>query len=603
MNKIRILPVNEIKKIAAGEVVDRPANIVKELVENAIDAGAHKIIIYIEEGGKKVVRIVDNGFGMSVDDVELAFDQHATSKITSVDDLQTLHTFGFRGEALSSIASVGEIIINTKAAASDVGVTLTIEFGVISKKEEVACADGTDISISNIFGNIPARKKFLKATDTEWRQILVLFQSFVLAHKNIYFKLFHDGRLVHNCPANDDDKNRVLQLWNKHLVDNMLAIELKDENIKFSCTGLISSHNYARYNTAQIFIFVNGRWVKNYSIVKALIKGYSNIYQQGRYPAAFLFIKIDPTLVDVNIHPRKEEVKFIHAHKIEQLIQKIVNERLNSDAKTSLQESVFSSQIPSYRVDLFSSSRFDEAPSSINFAPQRDLEPLQFMNNSIQSRSANNTFSQINGIKPVMQQTELNVEKYSLIGQLHKTYILLEKDDGLLLIDQHAAHERIFYEIFKKRFEQVETVRLMFPQTVTIDVDDMKLLIKHNHRFAKNGIIGDQMGVNNFVIRSVPVYLKNADLDSLLKEMVNYLQESELLDQDQFDKFITEKMHAQMACKAAVKAGDELSREKMQEIVRQLEQTENRLTCPHGRPTIWFLSLSEIEKKFRRDYI
>jgi len=586
MGKIQILSAQEIKKIAAGEVVERPANVVKELVENSLDANAIQITIYVEDGGKKLIRVIDNGCGMSADDVEQAFDQHATSKIVSVNDLQTLQTFGFRGEALSSIASVSNVTIVTKEKAADVGVKIELAYGVVTKKEEIAASDGTDITIRDIFSNVPARKKFLKATETEWRQIILLFQSSVLAHKHVHFKLFHDGRLIHNCPPAENHKMRILQLWNQQMTDQMLEISLEDDSINLSVSGLISNHQYGRYNTSQIFFFVNGRWIKNYSLMKAVLKGYSEVYQQGRYPAVFLFIKTDAALIDVNIHPRKEEVKFIHARKIEQLMQKKVHDQLNNFVRTTLQ------QTATYQSPHVNS--FSPVPQTISGFRKPAFYPSV--------STIEKSFTEKSTWQPVQEQRTVATENYQLIGQFHQTYILLENDDGLLLVDQHAAHERVLYELFKKRFEQIETIKLMFPQTVTVDNEEMELLVKHQQLLAKLGIVGDQMGADRFVIKSVPIYLKNADLISLIKEIVGYLNEAVGLESDQFVIFITKQIHAQMACKAAVKAGDELSREKMTEIINQLEQTENRLTCPHGRPTIWFLSLSEIEKKFRRDY-
>ncbi len=604
MNKIRKLSHDEIRKIAAGEVVERPANLVKELVENSLDAGASEVSIYIEEGGKKLVRVIDNGFGMSFDDVKASFEQHATSKIVHVDDLQTLHTFGFRGEALSSIASISKVIITTKEVNAESGINLHLSYGAVEKEVEVATADGTDITIYEIFSNIPARKKFLKATDTEWRQIILLFQSFVLAHHAIHFKLFHDGRLVHNCPSVADRKLRVLQLWDQRIVDRLITLDFSDSVIGFSCCGYISDHQYARYNTAQVFLFVNGRWIKNQKLIKALLRGYQNVHQHGRYPAAFLFIETDAALIDVNIHPRKEEVQFVHAHKIEQLLQRAVSKKLDENVSVQLRsESHVSSQVSSF----FSSPSefFASGTTSSSVAPRFPFD----IRTNVSSQKSYSPSSVISSA-PVPTQEGYREEQiavetplYRLVGQVHRTYIILEKDDGLVVIDQHAAHERILYEEFRKRFEQVETIKLMFPYTVLVDEEELSLLKEYEKMLVQYGIVGDQMGVDRFVVKAVPVYLKNTNLGELVKEVITIIRENETLDEELFGKKVRERIHAQMACKAAVKAGDELSFEKMHEIVSRLEKTENRLTCPHGRPTIWFLSLSDIEKRFRRDYI
>lgn len=599
MNKIRFLASDEIKKIAAGEVVERPANLVKELVENAIDAQAQEISIYIEDGGKKLVRVVDNGYGMSFEDAKIAFQPHTTSKITHVDDLQTLLTFGFRGEALSSISSVSVITLVTKESTAEVGLKLKLSYGTIVAEDEVGCSDGTDIAIHDIFSNIPARKKFLKISDTEWRQIVLLFQAFVLAHKNIHFKLFHEDRLIHNCPPVDDIKMRVMQLWNQQCADHLLLLEASEKSIDFKFEGAISDHQYMRYNTAQIFLFVNGRWIRNQKLVKAVLRGYQNVYQQGRYPAVFLFIKTDPSLIDVNIHPRKEEVQFIHAHKIEQLIQHHIahtlNERVTLQLRSATMPDARSSFQPFPSMNAFNAEQKPKGSFNVSQEMPRNTFSFQPNRSSVQQSDIQITISE--------EQKFIEENRYRLIGQAHQTYILLEKDDGLLVIDQHAAHERILYELFKKRFEQIETITLMFPQAVVLDESEMSLLVKYQPLLAQYGIIGDQMGIDRFVVKSVPIYLKNANLVELIKEVAAIIRENEHLDEELFKKQLRERMHAQMACKAAVKAGDELSVEKMQEIINQLELAENRLTCPHGRPTIWFLSLSEIEKRFRRDYI
>jgi len=624
MRKIRILSVEEIKKIAAGEVVERPANIVKELLENALDAGATKIDIYIEDGGKKLVRVIDNGCGMSAEDVQSAFEQHATSKIRSVDDLQQLQTFGFRGEALSSISSVSTIKIQTKEKDAESGTALTIRHAQSNETCEVGCPQGTDIAVHDIFSNIPARKKFLKATETEWRQILLLFQSSVLAHQSCHFKLFHEGRLVHNCPVVSDLSSRVIQFWNQGVADHMLKLSAQDSSIDFTVNGLISDHQYMRYNTAQIFLFVNNRWIKNYSIIKALIKGYSGVFPHGKYPAGYLFMRIDPTLIDVNIHPRKEEVQFVHVRKVEQLIQHAVKRILDSHVRQQLHDA-HTSQSSTYQPMSHSnqrpySSSFSHAwpaqvgPAQVGPAQAGPVQAWPVQVGPVQVGPVSRSFSsQAAMFSPVarsieeiqeepIKQGNLDVLRYRLIGQYKNTYILLEKDDGLVLIDQHAAHERILYELFSKRFEDVETVSLMFPYAIELNADDLALIEKYIDLLGKHGIVADCMGENRLVIKSVPVYLRNVDLTEFIRELIGELQEGASLEKDEFFKHINEKLHAQMACKAAVKAGDELSREKMHEIIEQLEKTENKMTCPHGRPTIWLLSLSEIEKRFRRDY-
>jgi len=354
MQKIKKLTAQEARKIAAGEVVERPANIVKELVENSIDSGATTISIWIISAGKKLIRVVDNGCGMSKEDALICFEHHATSKITTIEDLNTLSTFGFRGEALSSISSVSKVTLITQSENDKEGTLVELEDGKIVNQQNVATSQGTDISIKDLFYNVPARLKFLKQDDTEWRQIVNLFCALALSYKEIHFKLFHDDKLVYNCPPSSDLKNKLVQLWDHNFAENMMELDMTDPSTtlslrsgrtgqkdthselpasrvaegisrdkpfeQLSISGLISKNNFFRYNRSQIFFFVNGRWVKNNSLSKSLIKGYLNVLPQDRFPAAFIFISIDPTQIDVNIHPRKEEVQFLYPKKIEQLI-------------------------------------------------------------------------------------------------------------------------------------------------------------------------------------------------------------------------------------------------------------------------------------------
>jgi len=350
-------------------------------------------------------------------------------------------------------------------------------------------------------------------------------------------------------------------------------------------------------------LFVNGRWIKNQKLIKSLLRGYQNVHQHGRYPAAFLFIESDAALIDVNIHPRKEEVQFVYAHKIEQLLQRAVSKKLDENVSVRLRsESQVGSQVPSF---FFSPSESSVSGPSSSFAPRFNFDKSTSMPSQNSYSYSSASFSSSAPVHAGHREEQVTVDTplYRLVGQVHRTYIVLEKDDGLVVIDQHAAHERVLYEEFRKRFEQVETIKLMFPQTVLVDEEELNLLKHHEKTLMQYGIIGDQMGLDRFVVKSVPVYLKNANLSELVKEVVTIIRENETLDEVLFSKKIRERIHAQMACKAAVKAGDELSVEKMHEIVSRLEKTENRLTCPHGRPTIWFLSLSDIEKRFRRDYI
>lgn len=597
MSKIRILSPQEACKIAAGEVVERPANVVKELVENALDAGATQIEVYLSKAGKQLIRVVDNGCGMSAEDAKICFAHHATSKIETVLDLENLQSFGFRGEALSSIAAVSKVTLLTCEAGSLSGTKTQVEGGILIDQAKVAAAVGTDLRVENLFYNLPARQKFLKQDDTEWRQILQLFTAFGFAYPSVHFQLYHDDRLVHNCPAAADLKERVMQLWGAGVGEGLLDLQAAKDQILI--TGMISNHQTFRYQRTQIFCFVNQRLVRNHGLVKGLLKGYSNVFPEGKYPLAILFFELPLAEVDVNVHPRKEEVSFLHPRRIETLLTEAVKKRLETNIAQYL-------RVPT-------PAAFTSAGYQANLGPswsERRIDynvPVSSFANMDRPVIVNKSLHRLETAKDVLSQTDENalqqrfVERnYELIGQLHQTYIMISKAEGLLLVDQHAAHERVMYERFRARFENVATVGLMFPATITLTAREMQLLEPHLGILKTYGILAEVFGVDQIIIQSIPDYLKQVQLGDVIRQLAAWIEEFQQLEATQLHQIVNEKMHAQMACKAAIKAGDILSTAQMYELLDSLEKVEQRLTCPHGRPTSWLISLSEIEKKFKR---
>jgi len=634
MAKIKQLSAHEAQKIAAGEVVERPANIVKELVENSIDAGATLIKLYIEDGGKRLIRIIDNGCGMSAEDAEICFNRHATSKISCIDELTSITTFGFRGEALASIAAVSKITLITKCEQDLEGTKLIVAENEIKEKTTIGCATGTEISIADLFYNIPARKKFLKTTQTEWRQIQLLINAFCFDYPHIQFFLFSDGKQVLNCPSAQDLKMRGIQLWESDTHQNLITLEPHSTD-KLHIEGIISNHQLYRYDRSSIYLFVNNRWVKNFHLSSALIKGYINVIPAGRYPLAVIKITIDPHEVDINIHPRKEEVKFLHPQRVETALQASVKQALENNLSTQIKREVtfnksaheymntplLNNSFKPFNFDAFFESSHDNQPVRILRQAQDERgessykqqeEPIAIspgVNTATIPYSEPNKFSlpfvlslskhtdKTNHENATIDQTQ---EQFYLIGQYKKTYLLIEKEDGLFLVDQHAAHERILYELFSQRFEDIATVQLLFPQIITLSEYDIESIIPHLTIFHENGIIIEQCASDQLIIQSTPVHLNNCSLDDLVHTVTGWIAESQSVNPDDFRKTIHEKLRAQMACKAAVKAGDILTHEQMQKLLDDLAQTNNRFSCPHGRPTGWLLSVHEIEKKFRR---
>ncbi len=705
MAKIKQLSPLEAQKIAAGEVVERPANVVKELIENALDAGATDISLHLEEGGKKLIRVVDNGCGMSPEDAHMAIRHHATSKITSVDDLEHIQTYGFRGEALSSIAAVSRLAMTTKEASALSGTSLTVVQGTIEQEAVVAHNTGTDIAVYDLFFNIPARKKFLKTKETEWRAIAHLFHALSLTYQQVSFKVYHDNRLVYTVPAAQSLSDRLAQLFEPALSKNSLLIHKTLERMNIKVWGAITESSYVRYDRSHIFVFVNNRWVKNHKLTQALIKGYQGMLPPQRYPAGFLFISLDPVFVDINIHPRKEEVQFLHPRIVEDLIEAAVQEQLEErhaqqlgasratpaikSAARFLNEPIISTfglqsahKYPANQhdekqkqtfLDLldrnFSASvdKFNTQQTSISAGTQSDQkatapeqspieqpqdeqlasaqpedghlkptplqaselpyepageqsepsqlaetssEPLALEQSAIETieheqlsnDSKHTTASSISPgptPKAAQQQSSLN---YRLIGQLQATYIMIEIQEGLVLIDQHAAHERIIYERLRTRFDEVARIRLLFPQIITLTRDDVSLFEPYLEMLLHFGIDAQRLSDHEIAIQETPVFLKNQSLEESLKQAISVLHEYQYLDHAELKKIMHERVHAHLSCKAAIKAGDELSTAGMHELIKDLYAADNKLTCPHGRPTLWQLGTSDIQKRFKRDY-
>jgi len=607
MSKIKKLAAEEIQKIAAGEVIDRPANIAKELLENAIDAGATHIRIMIEDGGKKLIRIVDNGCGMDETDAHICYEHHATSKIDTVQDITAVKTFGFRGEALSSISSVSKMHVTTKDASAEQAFHLELESNNLIREEYVSAKQGTDIAVHDLFFNVPARKKFLKSRDTERRLITQLVRAYALAYCEIHIELFSEDECVLRCPSVDSLHARWAQLWEYTSAERMRIVHNSDAVRDIQIEGLVSDHQYMRYDRSALFIFVNNRWVKNQHLTRAITKGYLNILPPGRYPAGCIMITTDPLQVDINTHPRKEEVKFLHPQVVESLILHAVKaalDEVNSKKNESPQvEKNVISELPNNTLEYVSQpfkqssySDFDMVSNIASIMPKvaqvEDAKPLK---NEIHIQKAFEQQQQI-------MTSEKTITHYAIIGQYKKTYIMVEHDDGLLFIDQHAAHERVLYELFAKRFEDVASVKLLFPVTISISESDYALLEPFLPIIKDHGIHVELFGPRELVLTSTPVNLQNHAPQELVLQCVGWIKESGSIEKEQLQQLVTEKLRAQMACKAAVKAGDLLSHDQMQQLLQDLEKTDNAIACPHGRPTRWLLTLSDIEKKFKRDY-
>ncbi len=635
MSIIKILPPHEAQKIAAGEVVERPASVIKEVVENALDANATAITIYIEHAGKSLIRVIDNGCGMQPDDAHLSFHPHATSKITTLDDIETIATFGFRGEALASIASISQITLLTKTnkreSDHDLGFEIIMHGGTLISAQAVACAPGTDVSIAELFYNTPVRKKFLKQDETEWHQIQNIIHAFCLSHQHVHFKLFRDKALILNAPPTHNIIDRIHQVWGRSVAQNMIPLvdSPQDQNT-IHITGAISHHQFFRYNRSNLYFFVNGRLVKNSGLGKALMNGYLNVLPPGKFPAGCIYITVQGTTLDINVHPRKEEVQFSKPRIVEKAIEHLVTQTLQElltrnlghessstffKIQTYAAESVLAK--PDQTVSKTMHTNFDQFSTPV-FA----YKPVFYQSESLSSvhTKENDTVSQaatfknnkialdtiIPDIKPASpvylseQETFITSDHSQIIGQLFNTYILIEHETHLTIVDQHAAHERIMYERLLKNFAAQEGTELLFPLHIKLSTQEVSIVLTYQEFLTTHGIKIKNHAETEIIIISAPVNVQSIALSELIHEMCAYIQEHHELAQEVLRKKLHEHMHSQMACKSAIKAGDVLSTEQMRQLIAELALTPNRLICAHGRPTIWTIAKTSIEKNFQR---
>ncbi len=600
----------EAQKIAAGEVIERPVNIIKEFIENSLDAQATKISIAVEDGGKKSITITDNGTGMDEADARICFLRHTTSKLNSFDELSSLATFGFRGEALASICSVARVTLITRLNNNNHGIKLSIENGIITQEEIIGTAIGTTISIHDLFYNVPARQKFLKTTTTEFNQIVQLFKAFCLSNLFVHFTLSHNGLITYNCPAITTLEERISQIFESIITKHLFLIEEGSQH--GSINGIVTGPHYSKYDRSGIFIFVNKRWIKNFGISQAIIKAYKNILPTGKYPLAVISINVPSHQVDINTHPKKEDVLFLHPRIIENLVTTAITQVLEKSFSKILSETVAHQLIPSplSNNNLTNNSAFEFKPffnnEDVLYHKHKDLlakEPFDNVNKPFYFQEKNKDFIKNESIYEEPIQSSYipdSLDLHTIIGQFHSTYILLEHPDGLLLIDQHAAHERILYEYIEKTFNKPESITLLFPETVFVQKENMELLSQYFPLLHDHGIVIEQFSEQECIVRAKPAYAQSINIKDLLHNINGWINDFGRAEKEVIKRFITEKIRAQLACKAAIKAGDILSLEEMKELLLKLDKTKNRFSCPHGRPTSWLLSLFDIEKKFKR---
>jgi DNA mismatch repair protein MutL len=553
---IRVLPTEIVSKIAAGEVIERPASVVKELIENSLDAGATQIAIEAQAGGVGMMKVSDNGAGIASSELELAFHRHATSKIGNLEDLEKISSLGFRGEALPSIAAVAEVEILTKTPGDSVGSYMHLIKSEVARKENRARPQGTTVTIRRLFRYVPARLKFLKSPNTENSHIAHLVSQYALAFPEVRFSLILDKRQSLRTTGNGDLRDVVNELYGPEVAQRMLKVEQKEDLA--GLTGLASPPTLTRSSRNYLSFFVNRRWVHSPLLTRATEDAYHGLLMDGQHPLAVLNISLPAEEVDVNVHPTKAQIKFCHEQIVFRSVQKAVEEVLDRTPIAS-----------SKSVPFSSSSQQWQRPRMIT-----DNEP---------------TFI-------VSQLPTLELPVLRILGQLANTYVVAEGPDGLYLIDQHAAHERILYDRILTQWAQkaVEVQGLLQPITIEFSPREEEALRAGNQFLAEFGFTIEPFGNRSYVIRAMPALMARSNIIEMVTDLLGTLASKEGLNR------LEEKIAESLACHGAIRAGQQLSDEEMRELMKQLEQTKQPRTCPHGRPTMIHLSARQLEKEFGR---
>lgn len=570
---IRVLPPDVASKIAAGEVIERPASVVKELIENAIDAGARQIRIEVRGGGLQLIRVIDDGCGIDPDDLETAFQRHATSKIETADDLFHISTLGFRGEALPSIAAVADVTVVTRTADQLVGTYLSLRNGTPSDRGKRGCAPGTVVSVSGLFRNVPARLKFLNGPINEGSRIATVVSHYAMAHPDLKFSLVSDGRLVFQTTGTGDLRDVLAKVYDVDVASALLPVVYEGSSEDgVSVHGYVSPPSVTRATRVYMSFFVNGRWVRSRLLSYALEEAYHTLLPVGRHPIAALNLQIPPTDVDVNVHPSKTEVKFVREREVFARVQRAVRQVLTNHL--SIPAVVGRAAVAGIDIQ----HHFQPTTDSIISTPAGEqAQPLLIETPSGPADSS--------GL-PILR----------VLGQSASTFVIAEGPEGIYLIDQHRAHERVLYERLMEEHQQsaVSTQLLLEPLTVELTARQMAVFPERQAGLTKMGFNVDQFGDNAILVRAVPALLTHTDLPATLRELLD-----QAIDDGSAGDW-QERLMVALSCKGAVKSGQPLSLTEMRELVMQLEKTSIPPTCPHGAPTMVHLSQAQLERQFGR---
>ena len=628
--QIRVLPPALCNQIAAGEVVERPSSAVKELIENAIDAGATKVFVDLEEGGRALLQVTDNGHGMNAANAELALQRHATSKIAKLEDLTAIGTLGFRGEALASIASVSKLKLVTQEHESDVGVEITVEGGAIVDQRAAAAPPGTRISVRQLFYNTPARLKFLKRASSELRRVQSTLQQLALIYPAIHFRLTHDGRKRLDLPPHEDPTHRILAVLGRDTYEGIFPIE--PHQVKtIRTTGFFTRPSLNARNRNQQFVFVNNRYISDRTVSAAIAAAYRGLTPKGRYPIVILHLEVPLEAVDVNVHPAKIEVRFSDSDSVFRSVYHALQDGLAATPWVGeIERAAMARQLPGaerVREELTTATSPKHAPDPPPSQPQQGFldslysAPRQPSSPSLPpptatSASSYDSFRAFDGLDsshpgpppgaspgPIPERPEGAKRSFfsrlRFIGQFNKTYLLCSQQDALVIVDQHAAHERISFERLRQAWSkrEPEGQRLLFPTQLELDALRAATLEEYLEFFGDIGFEIEPFGGNSFALKSVPTVIKGAQHLQVIRDALDDLSNNE--QSSRVDEAI-DSVLSRIACHGSVRAGDRLSEDEAYALFAQMDEIDFSANCPHGRPVYFVMGLDEIEKRFDR---
>ncbi len=596
---IQILTSDLINKIAAGEVIERPASILRELIDNSIDAKSTKIEIYSEEAGMRNLTVIDNGHGMNKDDLKLSILRHATSKIKTEDDLFSIYTLGFRGEAIPSIASVSKFEISSRTKDDELGYQIIIHGGEIIEEKYIAMNVGTKVTIKELFFNTPVRKKFLKKEETEFSYIYDTFLKYVLYYNNISFDLYKNNKKIKFFPV-QTLKERVFEVFGVEIAQNLFPVSIEFEYYKI--VGFIGNPEMCYKNNSHLHIFINGRFIKDKVVLHAISEGYSSILDSSLYPFVVLFIKVDPKHIDINVHPQKSEVRFSDGRKIHLVTVKVISDALATTpwVKRDLVFSNNSSNLNTAntftKVNDFVKNTNDEIILNSSLA---DNKP-QLLESDYYYKSPNkNIFT----FQPQQISFDNKKDGYfanlKVVGQLLNTYIVCEDSEGMIIVDQHAAHERIGYECLLNGYKNknIQTENLLIPIIINLSPEKMAAFGENSMFFETIGFDIEIFSETSIVIRKIPLIFHKSNVEKLIKEIVDDYFSSGFSMQYE-DKL--KEIYSSMACHSVTRGGDKLNEFEMKSLLEKMDTIDFAANCPHGRPVYFKMTKYELEKKFLR---